>query len=417
MPMAYPFQSTLRSLNGSESRIQRALLVVGAMATAGLMVWALGARIPVLKVSTQGRIEPHNAVHRIEPPEAGRVVQSMLELDKQVNEGDLLIELDTREQRLQLAQSEATADSLVKDLAVLEEQIGSKQRELDASGLADQASLNEAVAKEAELVPRRLLAQQREQLATQSPFGTISTLEKLERHTEADELAHTSQTQGLGVERLRREQEFRRQGLKAQLLGLQRERQKIEGQLGELKVGIERLKYQIEKMQVRAAASGRLVDVVELAAGDYISQGDRMGTILASGSSHVRVRARFPKETVGIVRPGQRAQLKLDGYPWSIYGTVPAQVSSVGTEPGLSTNPDAIPGTVRVELEIQSPGDPRIVLQHGLTTTVEIEVARVSPMALLLRAIGESSPALPEPAGPPTKGPQVAEGETGQDQP
>src|SRR5439155_8054290 len=135
--------------------------------------------------------------------------------------------------------------------------------------------------------------------------------------------------------------------------------------------------------------------------------GQRLGTILERGQSHVRVRARFPKETVGIIRTGQRAQLKLDGYPWSIYGTVPALVSSVGTEPGIQATAEAIPGTVRVELEIQPEADPRIVMQHGLTATVEIEVARVSPIALLLRAIGEWNYPAPEPPDTPTKEPEL----------
>jgi membrane fusion protein (multidrug efflux system) len=174
---------------------------------------------------------------------------------------------------------------------------------------------------------------------------------------------------------------------------------------------MDRLDYQIEKKQVRAAAAGRLVDVVELAAGDYVAQGQRLGTILAKGQSHVRVRARFPKETVGIIRSGQRARLKLDGYPWSIYGTVPAQVSSVGTEPGIVATAEAIPGTVRVELEIEPPADPRIVLQHGLTGTAEIEVGRVSPVALLMRAIGEWKYSPPESSDAAKGDPQVAQGE------
>jgi membrane fusion protein (multidrug efflux system) len=68
---------------------------------------------------------------------------------------------------------------------------------------------------------------------------------------------------------------------------------------------------------------------------------------------------------------------------------VPAKVTRVGTEPGIAATPEAIPGTVRVELDLQAPADPRIQLQHGLTATVEVEVARVSPVALLMRALGE----------------------------
>jgi membrane fusion protein (multidrug efflux system) len=409
--MAYPFQRTLRSLNGYESGTRTALVFIGALAVGGLVTWAVEARVPVLKVSTEGRIEPHNAVHRIEPPEPGLVIRSMLALDKEVKAGDLLVEFDTREQRLELEHSRATFATLEKDLVVVGDQITNKQAELEASGLSDQASLREANARNQELLPKRALAEQRKALAANSPPGAISELEKLERQTEAEELSHATETQTLGVVRLAREQVVRREGLTAQLLALRRERLKIAGQLDELKVVIDRLGYLIEKKQVRAAASGRLVDVVELAAGDYITQGQRLGTILADEGAHVRVRARFPKETVGIIQPGQRAQLKLDSYPWSVYGTVRAQVSSVGTEPGIVATPEAIPGTVRVELEIERPEDPRIRLQHGLTTTVEIEVARASPITLLMRAIGEWNYPTRDPSEPPRPAPQVAESE------
>jgi hemolysin D len=386
--MAYPFERTLRSLNGDESGTRVLLVVLVTISLGGLVTWAVGARVPVMKVSSQGRIEPHNAVYRLEPPAAGRVVRSMLDLDEQVKEGDLLIEFDTRSERLELEQSKATSAAQAQELAVIRDQIANKKDELAASGLVDEVAVREAEEKEVEIAPRHRLAEQRAQLAQQSPSGSISELEKLERVTEADALKSASRTQSLEIVRLRREQAVRRQTLGAQLLGLKREELRVEGQLRELKVAIDRLQYQIDKRQYRAPASGRLVDVVELAAGDFIADGQRLGTILAI-DAEVRVRARFPKEMVGLIQPGQPARLKLDGYPWTIYGTVPAGVTRVGTEPGLVATPEAIPGTVRVELDIQTPADPRIQLRHGLTATVEVEVARVSPVALLMRAIGE----------------------------
>jgi hemolysin D len=393
--MAYPFERTLRSLNGYESRTRVALVVLVTLGLGGLVAWAVGAQVPVMKVSSQGRIEPHNAVHRIEPPGAGRVVRSLLNLDEDVEEGDLLIEFDTRSERLELEQSKATAVALEHELTVIRDQIANKNDELAASGQVDEVAVREALAREGELAPRHRLARERAQLAQKSPTGSISELEKLERLTEVDALKHASRAQGLAIIRLKREQAVRRQTLGAQLLGLKREELRIEGQLRELKVTIDRLEYQIERKHYRAPASGRLVDVAELGAGAFITEGQRLGTILATDAK-VRVRARFPKEMVGIIKPGQTAQLKLDGYPWTIYGTVPAKVTRVGTEPGTTATAEAIPGTVRVELDIETPADPRIQLQHGLTATVEVEVARASPIALLMRAIGEWSVAEPE---------------------
>jgi membrane fusion protein (multidrug efflux system) len=403
--MAYPFKRTLRSLSGDELGMRAALVGLSVAAVAGLAVWAFAARIPVLKISTLGRIEPHNAVHRIEPPESGKVLRSMLALDREVVEGELLIEFDAREQRLELEQSKINQATLTRDLVALDEQIARKKKELEQTVLADEAALLEAEAKSRELGPRFQLAQQRRKRAEESAPGVISELEKLERRAEQEEISRTVETQPMAIRRLQRDQLVRRAGIEGQLLQLKRDQLKAAGELKSLGLTIARLNHQIERRQVRAESSGQLVDVVELAAGDFITQGQRLGTILAKGP--LRVRARFPKETVGIIRPGQPAQLKLDGYPWSVYGTVAAQVASAGTEPTILATPEAVPGTVRVELAAQPPADPRIKLQHGMTATVEVEVARVSPMLLLLRALGEWNYA--GPATPPPGSPEAAE--------
>jgi hemolysin D len=399
---AQPFQRTQRALNGDEFGIRVTLVSVSVTLLVGLLLWGLVARIPILKVSTMGRIEPHNAVHRIEPQQAGKVLASHLELNRQVKEGDVLVEFDSQEEKFELDQSQISQATLGRDLEALTDQITRKKTELAHGIEADQAALREAEARSRELYPKYLLAQQRQRRAEESAPGAISDLEKLESKTAAEELQRSNETQPIALQRIVSDQKVRRAALENQLLQMDRDRLKIKGDLEALNVTISRLKYQIDKRQLRASATGQLVDVVELAADDYIGQGQRLGTILAKGP--LRVRARFPKETVGILRPGQQARLKLDGYPWSVYGTVHATVSSVGTESPVlpSQNPESVGmgGTVKVELEIQPPDDPRIQLQHGMTTTVEVEVARVSPFALMMRAIGEWNP------GPGESGPR-----------
>lgn len=386
--MAYPFERTLRSLNGYESKTRILLVVLVAFGVAGFVTWAVAARVPVMKVSSQGRIEPHNAIYRLEPPAAGRVARSLLNLDQEVKEGDLLIEFDTRAEQLELEQNKATTAAAEQELAIIDQQIANKKNEHQANGQVDAVAVQEAEEKARELAPRQKLAAQRAELAANSPTGSISELEKLERSTDLDALDFASREQRLAITRIKREQSVKHETLVAQLLGLEREQLRLQGQLRELKVASDKLHYQIEKKHYRAPASGKLVDVVELAPGDFITDGQRLGSILAS-DAEVRVRARFPKEMVGMIAPGQLARLKVDSFPWTIYGTVPARVSRVGTEPGIAATPEAIPGTVRVELDLLPVRDPRIQLQHGMTVSVEVEVARVSPVALLLRAIGE----------------------------
>ena len=96
-----------------------------------------------------------------------------------------------------------------------------------------------------------------------------------------------------------------------------------------------------------------------------------------------------PSAALGRVRPGQPARLRLEGFPWAQYGSLRATVAVVASEPR--------DGRVRVELELQPDPGSAIPLRHGLPGTAEIEVERVSPATLVLRAAGKL---LARPAGP-----------------
>lgn len=98
-------------------------------------------------------------------------------------------------------------------------------------------------------------------------------------------------------------------------------------------------------------------------------------------NGHFFAAAEFPTAAaLGKIRPGQPATLRFDAFPWTQYGTIPATVSRVDTQ---SRN-----GTLRVELALSPAPSSSIPLQQGLPGSVEIELERVSPAALLLRSAG-----------------------------
>ena len=125
--------------------------------------------------------------------------------------------------------------------------------------------------------------------------------------------------------------------------------------------------------------SGRIGEAGAILPGAMVQAGERLGAIVPVGVP--RVVAQFPVAAVGRLQPGQPARLRLDGFPWTQYGTLRATLTDVGTE--------ATDGRVRVELALAVEQDARVPVEHGLTGAVEVEVERVSPAALLLRAAGQ----------------------------
>ena len=79
--------------------------------------------------------------------------------------------------------------------------------------------------------------------------------------------------------------------------------------------------------------------------------------------------------------PGQPAQVRLEGFPWTQYGSVAATVTSMAHE--------VRDGRVRVELALAPDLTFPIPLQHGMPGTVEVEVERVAPATLALRSVGK----------------------------
>ena len=87
-----------------------------------------------------------------------------------------------------------------------------------------------------------------------------------------------------------------------------------------------------------------------------------------------------PSAALGRLRPGQSGTLRLQGFPWAQYGTISAKVTHVADE--------VRDGKIRVELALDPHSHSPIPFQHGLPGSVEVEVERVSPAALILRTAG-----------------------------
>lgn len=88
-----------------------------------------------------------------------------------------------------------------------------------------------------------------------------------------------------------------------------------------------------------------------------------------------------PQKSLGRLRQGQRARLRLHGFSWLQYGSIPVKVAQVASEPRDNW--------LRVELTVQTHQQSRIPLQHGLPGSVEVVTEKVTPATLVLRTAGK----------------------------
>jgi membrane fusion protein (multidrug efflux system) len=142
-----------------------------------------------------------------------------------------------------------------------------------------------------------------------------------------------------------------------------------------------RIDAELARRRIVAPADGEIGEFAALAAGTWVTAGTSLGVIIPDGLLHV-VGSFAPSDALGKVAVGQKARVRLAGFPATEYGALVARVTRVGSE--------SLDGRVRVELALR--GEPsrasRAPLRHGLPASIEVEVERVRPIVLLLRSAG-----------------------------
>ncbi len=225
----------------------------------------------------------------------------------------------------------------------------------------------------------RFAERRSETSAELQPKGAVSFDEMLRDRADAQARATAARALRLGVDRLKQDRVVLKAERQVRLARLQRDVVELEGESAVEAAAILRLEHNITLLTVRAPVAGLVGEVGAFPVGTVVRAAEKLGSIVPAGTS--RAVALFPAAAVGRLRPGQPARLRLQAYPWTQYGTLTATVSNVGSEPSE--------GRVRVELALDPQQSTSIPLQHGLPGTAEVEVERVAPVVLALRAAGQ----------------------------
>jgi multidrug resistance efflux pump len=370
----------MRSIGAERS----ALSPVGLAVVVGLLAawsgWFFRSEVTVYETSETARVEVQRAAHTIDAPVAGRIQTNFVVLGLEVQAGDLLVEIDAEPERTRLAAEAVRLRSLAPEVDALRLALEAQEQALVDDRGATAIAMDEARAKEQEAaIATHLATEEAARASRLLDSGSIAELELLRTRSEAARRRAETDALSLDVERQRGNQRTRDSQARVRADDLRREIAALEGQEATTQAAIDVLRHDIERRSVRASIAGRIGDAPELRAGAYVHEGQNLGAIVPAGE--LKIVADFsPGAALGRVRPGQRARVRLDGYPWIQFGTVSAVVTRMASE--------LRDGTIRVEFAAGEP-PAGVTLEHGLTGSVEVEVDRVTPAVLVLRSIGK----------------------------
>jgi len=355
--MASPFSRTLRSLESDGHRWARGL-APAVLLLAAWGAWFVSARVAVYEVSDSARLEADRAAHPIDAPVDGRIVAVHWQLGQRVAAGDVLVELEANEQRYLLQEEQAQAAALPGQIAALRQQIVAARKMIEDGRSTLRATLAEARARGAEAASAARLAEndaQRQEKLHAS--GLIPEADLAKFRSAAEQRRAASRALALALDRMAWEAKNTESERQEKLADLERQFALLTGQAATTGPAGQRLGRDVELRTVRAPVAGRVGEVVPLRVGSVAALGDRLGSVVPQGG--LRVVAEFlPEAAVGRVRQGQRARVRLIGFPANQYGLLAATVDRVASE--------AEGGRIRVELAAHPDRRSRLPLEHGL---------------------------------------------------
>lgn len=385
--MAGSFEHTLRAAGQGGSR--GGALALGLLLLALWVAWLGWARVDVYAPALEARLEVARMPSRVAVQLGGKIVRSSCELDRWVQEGELLVELDSSVQRAELRHALTEVESLQLRIAAARSQIRAEQAKWAARGKLEQLAA-EVAGHGLERARVDTSEQQALVAITRSLRAEelVAERESLGAETELERRLIQLRDASSRIDQLRASQDYDAKAHVAAIAQLERQVEDLEAQEQVSVAAADIMRARIEQAVVTAPASGRLGNVALLRAGDVVQAGDVIATVIPD--DEVRVVAEFaPAAALGRVRAGQPGRVKLAGFSWTEFGMLDASVLRIAAEPRA--------GTVRVELALRAGSALRVPLEHGLPGAVEICVGVASPWELLLRTLG-ASVAQPQPA-------------------
>lgn len=404
LPAALALQDT--PVHPAPRLAMRLILLFAAIALA----WAIIGQMEIVAVAP-GKIIPNARTKVIQPLETAKVAAIHVREGQWVREGGLLVELDAAQPeadstrlsgdrstaRLAAARARALLQGLEEGMARLADLPGvprdkmeEERRLLEGQYREYRAKLDrlesEIARRQAELESTRELLKKLEQTApmarsraadfkTLQDQGFVSRHGYLEKEQAAIELERDLAAQRSKLEEIRAalaESVHQRVALNAetrrQLMDQMREATTQSASLGQ---ELAKAENRRDTMALHAPVAGQVQQLAVHTVGGVVTPAQTLMVIVPQDNT-LEVEAALQNKDIGFVKPGQRAEVKIETFPFTRYGTIPGQVLHVSGD-AIQDEKLGLIYTARIKLERTSldVDGRRVNLSPGMAVTVE----------------------------------------------
>ncbi len=395
---------------------RRAAIVICAL-FAFALAWAWFGQVDIVAVAP-GRIVVSERTKTIQPLEASVVKRVLVRDGDSVQAGQVLVELDPTNAQADQSSVQEQLKAADADLRRAQALLGSlggarlagsdphlqsewqdiqaRLAKLDAEHArrsAEAATVREAIAKLDATIP---LARQREAdvkgLAEQGFMNQHAGQDRARERIEQERDLSTQHARLAEASAAMREAEQNKAAYLAETRRNLRERQ-TQATLKREQLGQERSKTEQRQRltQLSAPVAGTVQQVAVHTEGGVVTPAQVL-MVVVPRDAEVTAEVVIDNKDIGFVRPGQAVEVKLETFPFTRYGTVPATVKRMAADAVAAEKRGAVfPATLTLAHSSIDINGQRVALAPGMNLSAEIKTGRRRVADYLLSPIRQAT--------------------------
>lgn len=396
----------------------RLVIAVSTLAFITFLVWASIAQVDEV-TSGQGRVIPSSKLQVITAADPATVSEIFVRSGQRVEQGQLLVRLDSPENESQLGQITSETESLqARSSRLTQEGMGGAStcaggdcageqalREARASALRSKLAAVSASAEQrrreaaeagamiqslrGSLAIAQRQVQMMEPLAAKNIVPQTDLLEKRREMVDLQgRIAAAREQQGRAMAAVSEAQaegsqanfEFRQQALD--------ERSQVNAKIAMNEQSLRGARGKLDRSEVRSPVNGVVNDVQVTTIGGFVQPGQKIMEVVPMGDK-LLVETRVRPSDIAFIKVGDRAIVKVTAYDFSTYGGLDGKVVQISADSIYDEVEKEAYFTVIVETDRShlSVGSRRLPITPGMITDTQIVTGRKSILSYLLKPV------------------------------
>ena len=356
----------VRPLNHQEVQLRPAPLWSKALAwtiisTASLgFIFAVFAKIDEV-VLAPGELQPLGAERPVKAPFAGVIKDIVAKEGQKVNAGDTLLRFD--------------ADVSRKRKETLETQIKLERKRFEEESRAVEAR-KRGVVERLNGLKRSLNTESSiyTNIIPLAEIGAMQLTELLRQRNKVEQLESEAQVVKADLEEV-----------EAQLNKLKQESLR---EISELERQMVEVEDTITKEKLSAPIAGIVYGMIPSSAGYAASAGETLVKVVPGGEIEAKIY--ITNQDVGFMKPGMKAQIRVDAFPYTQFGSITGSLKSVGTlplEPDQQNPMPRFPAYVKIDKDYLEKDGEKYEISAGQSVQVNLILRDKRVISLLTDAV------------------------------